>query len=63
MFEHGSEGIVGEFYSGYFGVVGQGIDDQLEVGSRSYLSSRHEDNGLLGSFAQRRYVEGRRFEV
>ena len=64
MFDHGSEGIVGNVCSGYFGVVGQGIDDQLEVESgRCCLSNRrHENNVLFGSFVQRvkgGWVEGR----
>jgi hypothetical protein len=40
LLEHGSEGIPREVYSSYFGIVGQGIDDQLEVGGGCGSSGR-----------------------
>ena len=48
------EGIIGEVYSGQFGIVCQRIDDQLKVRSGSWLSCRRHngdglDNGLFRS--------------
>ena len=49
LFERGSKCILRKVYSGYFGVVSQGIDDQLDVGSGGccLASRRHEDDGCF----------------
>ena len=64
MFERGSKRCLGKVYSSYFGIVGQGIDDQLETrsGGCCLSSQRHEDNGLFTFFRSdsQRELAGRR---
>ena len=50
MFDGGSKGIVGEVYSGNFGIVCQGIDDRLDgiSGGCRWFSRRHEEDGPDG---------------
>src|SRR6266566_2519708 len=52
MVDGGSKGILGEVYSSNIGVVGQGIDDGLDIRSGGCcLSSRgHVEDGLDGLF-------------
>jgi hypothetical protein len=50
MFDLLGEGIVGEVYSGQFGIVRQRIDDQFKIRSGCGLSGRrHNGNGLFRS--------------
>jgi len=52
MFDGGSKGILGEVYSSNIGVVGQGIDDGLDIrsGGCCLSSRRHVEDGLDGLF-------------
>lgn len=52
LFESNSEWILREVYPSHFGVIGQGIDDQLDVrGGGCCLTSRRHDDKY--SFVQR----------